>query len=56
MTTPTLYIFSGLPASGKSTLIKLLSRQTGAMYVRIDTVKKGLRELCNINVKVKVID
>lgn len=43
---PTLYIFSGLPASGKSTLAKLLTKKTGAMYVRIDTVEQALRDLC----------
>ncbi|WP_274015938.1 AAA family ATPase [Vibrio parahaemolyticus] len=51
MSTPTLYIFSGLPASGKSTLAKLLSQRTGAMYARIDTVEQGIRELCNFKVE-----
>ncbi|EGQ9697137.1 AAA family ATPase [Vibrio parahaemolyticus] len=51
MSTPTLYIFSGLPASGKSTLAKLLSHRTGAMYARIDTVEQGIRELCNFKVE-----
>ena len=48
---PTLYIFSGLPASGKSTLAKLLSHRTGAMYVRVDTIEQGLRDLCNFKVE-----
>ncbi|HCE3663436.1 TPA: AAA family ATPase [Vibrio parahaemolyticus] len=51
MSFPILYIFSGLPASGKSTLAKLLAAKTGAMYVRIDTVEQGLRELCNFRVE-----
>lgn len=51
MNIPVLYIFSGLPASGKSTLAKLLAKQTGAMYIRVDTVEQGLRDLCNFNVE-----
>ncbi|EGQ7683808.1 AAA family ATPase [Vibrio parahaemolyticus] len=51
MNHPVLYIFSGLPAAGKSTLAKLLATKTGAMYVRIDTVEQGLRDLCNIKVE-----
>nr|WP_086937648.1 AAA family ATPase [Thaumasiovibrio occultus] len=47
----TLYIFSGLPASGKSSLAKRLARHTGAMYVRIDTVEQGLRDLCQFPVE-----
>lgn len=48
---PILYIFSGLPASGKSTLAKLLAAKVGATYVRIDTVEQGLRDLCNFKVE-----
>ena len=51
MSTPTLYILSGLPASGKTTLAKLLAQRTGAMYMRIDTMEEGLSELCNIKVE-----
>jgi predicted kinase len=51
MKTPTLYIFSGLPGTGKSTLCQLLARHVGATYVRIDTFEQALRELCSIEVQ-----
>ncbi|RXJ73183.1 kinase [Veronia nyctiphanis] len=51
MKTPTLYIFSGLPAVGKSTLAQLLSKQLCVQYIRIDTVEQGLRDLCGLNVE-----
>ena len=51
MSQPILYIFSGLPGSGKSTLAKLLAAKTGSMYLRIDTVEQGLRDLCNFKVE-----
>lgn len=51
MSSPVLYIFSGLPASGKSTLAKLLAAKTGAVYLRIDTVEQGLRDLCSFKVE-----
>ncbi|MDA0129494.1 AAA family ATPase [Vibrio sp. MarTm2] len=51
MESSTLYIFSGLPASGKSTLAKLLSHRIGATYIRIDTVEQGIRDLCNFQVE-----
>jgi predicted kinase len=47
---PVLYIFSGLPASGKSTLSQTLARQLSAVYLRIDTIEQGLRDLCSIEV------
>ena len=34
-----LYIFSGLPASGKSTLAKNLSKILKAVFIRIDTIE-----------------
>jgi predicted kinase len=46
-----LFIFSGLPAVGKSTLAKHISKTYNAVYFRIDTIEQGLRDLCNINVQ-----
>ncbi|WP_027857141.1 AAA family ATPase [Marinobacterium jannaschii] len=46
----TLYIFSGLPGSGKSTLARMLSSHLKAVYLRIDTVEQGLRDLCDMQV------
>jgi len=47
MSSASLYIFSGLPACGKSTLSKRLAEETGAAYFRIDTVEQALFELCD---------
>ncbi|KAB0481451.1 AAA family ATPase [Vibrio chagasii] len=38
-----LYIFGGLPGTGKSELSKYLSEITGAMYLRIDTIEQALK-------------
>ena len=51
MSRPTLYIFSGLPAVGKSTLAQLLSKHLRILYIRIDTVEQGLRDLCDLDVE-----
>ena len=51
MNKPKLYIFSGLPGSGKSTLAQELVKATGFIYLRIDTVEQGLRDLCNFKVE-----
>lgn len=48
---PILYIFSGLPGSGKSTLAQLIAPQLNAVYVRIDTLEQGLRDLCSVDVQ-----
>lgn len=48
---PTLFIFSGLPGAGKSTLARLLAERVKAAYFRIDTIEQGLRDLCSINVQ-----
>jgi hypothetical protein len=41
---PTLFIFSGLPGSGKTTLSKRLAKSKKAVYLRIDTVEQALRD------------
>jgi predicted kinase len=46
-----LYIFSGLPGTGKSTLSKIIAQKYNAVYIRIDTIEQGIRELCNFNVQ-----
>lgn len=48
--TATLYIFSGLPASGKSTLAQRLSKEIQAAYFRIDTIEQGVYDLCKFKV------
>ena len=48
---PILFILSGLPASGKSTLSKLIAQEYNAFYLRIDTIEQGLRDLCNFDVQ-----
>jgi predicted kinase len=40
----TLFIFSGLPGSGKTTLSKRLAKSKKAVYLRIDTVEQALRD------------
>jgi predicted kinase len=47
----TLYIFSGLPASGKSTLSLELARRVKAVYLRIDTIEQTLKEVNLLEVK-----
>jgi len=50
MNATTLFIFSGLPAVGKSTLAKSVVKNSGAVYLRIDTLEQGLKDLCRISV------
>lgn len=38
-----LYIFSGLPGTGKSAVSSALSQQIGATYLRVDVVEQAMR-------------
>lgn len=49
--TPTLYIFSGLPGVGKTTLAKKLANYFKATFLRIDNVEQGIRDLCSFKVQ-----
>lgn len=48
---PKLFIFSGLPGSGKTTLSQKLAQHFNAVHLRIDTIEQALRDLCNIKVE-----
>jgi predicted kinase len=48
---PILYVFSGLPGSGKSTLAQNITRITKAVYLNIDTIERGIFDLCNFKVQ-----
>ena len=39
-----LYIFGGLPGTGKTTLARRLSTQRNAVHLRIDTIEQALRD------------
>lgn len=45
-----LYIFSGLPGVGKSTVSREFCRRNGFAYIRVDTVEQGLRDFCDLDV------
>jgi predicted kinase len=47
----TLYIFSGLPGSGKTTLSQSLAAHLGAAHLRIDTIEQALRDLYSVDVQ-----
>jgi hypothetical protein len=38
---PLLYIFGGLPGTGKSALSRELARQRGAVHLRFDTIEQN---------------
>ena len=44
-----LYVFGGLPASGKSVLSKYLAGAIGAMHIRIDSIEQHLRTHAALN-------
>ena len=46
-----LYIFSGLPGAGKTTLAKCLATHIKASFLRIDTVEVGISDLCDSKVE-----
>lgn len=46
-----LYLFAGLPGSGKSALSQRVAREFGAVYLRIDSIEQGLRDVCSIQVQ-----
>lgn len=48
---PILYIFSGLPGTGKTTLSQKLCQNIKAIHLRIDTIEQALRDLCFIDVQ-----
>lgn len=48
---PFLYIFSGLPGSGKTSLALRTAKHLRCTYLRIDTIEQGLRELLSANVE-----
>ena len=48
---PVLYIFSGLPASGKTELAKALAEKTKSAYLRIATIEQAVRDLCAFDVQ-----
>ena len=51
MARATLYIFAGLPGSGKTTLSQGLASRLGAAHLRIDTIEQVLRDLCSLEVQ-----
>jgi len=48
---PTLYVFSGLPGTGKTVLSRRLAIAVKAVHLRIDTLEQALRDVCGIAVQ-----
>jgi len=48
---PVLFILSGRPASGKSSLARRLAAEYGAAWLRIDTIEQALRDLLAVEVQ-----
>jgi len=48
---PILFIFSGLPGTGKSTISQTVTQQLNAVYLRIDTIEQALIDLCGVDVQ-----
>lgn len=48
---PFLYIFAGLPGSGKTSLARRTAKCLRCTYLRIDTIEHGLRELLSAKVE-----
>jgi predicted kinase len=48
---PSIYIFAGLPGSGKTTLAAMLASAVGAAHIRIDTIEQALRDVCHVSVE-----
>ncbi|WP_327682730.1 AAA family ATPase [Kitasatospora sp. NBC_00458] len=38
-----LIVIGGLPATGKTTLARVLARRTGAVHLRVDTIEQAIR-------------
>jgi len=49
--TQLLYVFSGLPGSGKTSLAQRTAKHLRCAYLRIDTIEQGLRELLSAEVE-----
>lgn len=45
-----LYIFSGLPGTGKSTLSAALAKSKNAVYLRLDTIEQAMKNSTGQNV------
>ncbi len=51
MVKPVLYVFSGLPGVGKTTIASRSPGGSVLPFLRIDTVEHGLREICSMDVQ-----